>query len=176
MSAVESSFDLYRVTLSDVPLPGDWARSARCREVPPVLFFPGRGEDAGPAKTVCRQCAVIAECRAYALAHPELQGVWGGLSAGGRRDLRRHLAAVPEPSRSGRNPAGTCYRLLEQLSAHPERWARVARFVSIHSAFAMASQLRTGRIPVPPGRWRFEGRVNDAGGSDLYACFDGGAS
>jgi hypothetical protein len=35
----------------------------------------------------------------------------------------------------------------------------------------MASLLRRGKRPTPPGEWEFvAGGPNDAGGSDLYAC------
>ena len=45
-----------------------------------------------PAKAVCSGCPVRVECLAYALAEPQLQGVWGGTSDTERRALRRHAA------------------------------------------------------------------------------------
>jgi hypothetical protein len=63
--------------------------------------------------------------------------------------------------------------VFEEPPAHPGQWARVARFKATHSAPSMASMLRTGRRPRPAGCWLFEGRLNDAGGSDLYALFEG---
>lgn len=172
MSAVESFAD-YDVALSDVPWPGPWKANSRCRQAPASLFFPARGEDPDAAKAICARCPVLDECRAYALAHPGLIGVWAGLSGQDRRRLRRHLAALPDPPPPPEaSAAGTRYRILEQLTEHPGQWARVARYATRHSAAATASQLRTGRLPAPPGRWRFEGRVNDTGGSDLYAYFE----
>lgn len=40
------------------------------------------------AKEVCHRCEVMEQCRAYALAHDELTGVWGGLSDGQRKRMR----------------------------------------------------------------------------------------
>ena len=72
----------------------DWRYSAACRDVDPELFYPA-GTD-GPAllriaeaKTVCAQCPVRAECLAWAMAHGEDYGVWGGLSEDERRTLRQ---------------------------------------------------------------------------------------
>lgn len=69
-----------------------WQRDALCREHPTVAFFPRRSEDSAPAKAVCRTCLVRAECLAYALADPDLTGVWGATSAVERRAMRRAAA------------------------------------------------------------------------------------
>ena len=74
--------------LDDVPQPGDWARNARCRTAPSSVFFPTRGDDVSMAKDICRRCPVLAECRDYVLAYPELRGVWGGLSEAERENHR----------------------------------------------------------------------------------------
>lgn len=99
--------------------PPAWMRDALCREPHPgVSWFPERGEDAGPAKAVCRRCLVLEECRAYAIGDHELRGIWGGLSDRQRRRLRegdptldlervqppRRLKA-PVPAREPRPPA-----------------------------------------------------------------------
>lgn len=80
------------VALAATPPPGDWARNGRCRTAPTTVFFPERGEDVNNARRICGLCPVLAECRDYALAAPTtLVGVWGGLSARERRDLRARL-------------------------------------------------------------------------------------
>lgn len=66
-----------------------WMPSAGCRGVDPALFFPGLGEDTGPAKAVCRGCPVRAECAEFALDTVQREGVWVGLSERERRRLRR---------------------------------------------------------------------------------------
>jgi hypothetical protein len=48
------------------------------------------------AKTVCRQCPSLKECRDYALANPEVKGVWGGLSGHERKAMRQD---TPEAKR-----------------------------------------------------------------------------
>jgi len=70
-----------------------WQQEALCREYGnPADFFPGRGEDLGPAKAICETCPVRAQCLAYALDEFEDRldcGVWGGTSPGERKRLRR---------------------------------------------------------------------------------------
>lgn len=67
----------------------DWALAA-CSGMDSDLFFP-IGET-GPsaiqierAKTVCGRCPIMAECRAWAIATAQADGVWGGLSTVERR-------------------------------------------------------------------------------------------
>lgn len=70
-----------------------WMDDALCREHPEVAFFLERGEDARPAKAICRSCLVREECLAYAIDHSSaLQGIWGGVSDRERRRLRRVAA------------------------------------------------------------------------------------
>ena len=63
------------------PLRGQsWRMRAACRAADPALFFPELGESAGPAKQICADCLVKAECLAFAVASGERFGVFGGLS------------------------------------------------------------------------------------------------
>ena len=70
----------------------DWRHRAACRDEDPELFFPIG--TTGPAlvqveaaKTVCRTCSVIADCRAWSLETSQEAGVWGGLSEEERRAI-----------------------------------------------------------------------------------------
>lgn len=67
---------------------------AACRDTDPELFFPV-GES-GPAlrqtrmaQAVCAGCPVAADCLEWALEHGVGDGVFGGMTADERRDLRR---------------------------------------------------------------------------------------
>ena len=71
----------------------DWAEQALCAQSDPEAWFPEAGEAATLAKAICGTCPVLAPCRAYALARPELRGIWGGLSERERRAARREAAA-----------------------------------------------------------------------------------
>lgn len=75
-------------------LPGyqPWMDGSACLDNPegPDLFFPSKGQSNRPAKAICRNCPVLAQCRTYALANRETHGVWGGLSEQDRRAIRRH--------------------------------------------------------------------------------------
>jgi hypothetical protein len=49
----------------------------------PDVFFLERGDSMDAARAVCNHCPVSTECLAFALAQPELKGVWGGESSRG---------------------------------------------------------------------------------------------
>ena len=65
-----------------------WQRQAACRGMGPDAMYPqGRG-DAWSTKAsleVCKGCPVAVECRAYALAHRDVWGVWGGTTGRSRK-------------------------------------------------------------------------------------------
>lgn len=80
-------------------LAGLWSWQARgaCRSTGAQLFYSPDGERAPArqareqaAKAICARCPVVALCAAYALAAPELYGVWGGLSEVDRRRIWQH--------------------------------------------------------------------------------------
>ena len=66
----------------------EWMAAGLCRQSDPALFFPESGHGSEDARAVCARCPVRAACLAYALAHRERYGVWGGLSERQRRHLR----------------------------------------------------------------------------------------
>lgn len=68
-----------------------WRVEALCAEIGPEAFFPERGEDVEPARSICEACPVIEPCREYALAH-NVRGIWGGLTWLERKNLRRAAA------------------------------------------------------------------------------------
>jgi WhiB family redox-sensing transcriptional regulator len=70
----------------------DWSNRAACLGAEPELFFPiGSGgaaiDEITAAKAVCATCAVLDECRDYALRTRQPFGVWGGLDEEQRRAL-----------------------------------------------------------------------------------------
>jgi WhiB family redox-sensing transcriptional regulator len=67
----------------------DWHDKALCAQTDPEAFFPEKGGSTREAKKICTGCEVRAECLAYALAHDERFGIWGGLSERERRRLKR---------------------------------------------------------------------------------------
>lgn len=77
-------------TLAEVlPSRPGWMAAASCRDRPDVTFFPELGHAARAAREVCAGCPVKAPCLAYALAEPDLAGVWGGTTSRERAALRR---------------------------------------------------------------------------------------
>jgi WhiB family transcriptional regulator, redox-sensing transcriptional regulator len=71
---------------------------AQCRDHDPALFFPAPGPGMVPsmaaAMALCAMCPVAGECLEYALADPEITGIWGGTSAKARARMRRGLHAA----------------------------------------------------------------------------------
>lgn len=72
-----------------------WQFDGACRDEGDALFFHPEGER-GPrrrrrdeaAKQVCARCPVIVACREHALASRETYGIWGGLTAEEREEIR----------------------------------------------------------------------------------------
>jgi hypothetical protein len=69
-----------------------WHIDALCAETDPEIFFPEKGGSTRPAKAVCSQCVVRAECLDYALKTQQRFGIYGGVS----ERARRRLAAQAE--------------------------------------------------------------------------------
>jgi WhiB family transcriptional regulator, redox-sensing transcriptional regulator len=80
-------------------VPLKWQRKAFCRNLPHQWFFPEGTSEAAEAerkaKTVCRACPVLLDCRHWARSEQVEFGIWGGETS------RERLAS----SRSGRQTA-----------------------------------------------------------------------
>jgi WhiB family redox-sensing transcriptional regulator len=66
-----------------------WMLRARCRDLPPAVFFPSDGVGVEVARRYCAVCPVKLQCLAYALEHHIDHGVWGGASERERRRIAR---------------------------------------------------------------------------------------
>lgn len=71
-----------------------WWDRAACAEHEPEMWFPPAGQRGEEARAICGGCAVRIECLSYAMRHPGLDGIWGGLSREERRRLRRMCQEV----------------------------------------------------------------------------------
>ncbi|MEU0133368.1 WhiB family transcriptional regulator [Streptomyces sp. NPDC006296] len=74
-----------------------WQQRGACRETDPEIFFPvGEGPDAqqqtDDAKKICGTCPVKDICRDWAIDTRQVHGVWGGMTAKERHNLRRREA------------------------------------------------------------------------------------
>ena len=78
-----------------------WAGEALCAQTDPDLWFPEEptssyttvdGTREATAKSICKRCPCLVECREYAMADPRLDGTWGALTSRERDDLRRRQA------------------------------------------------------------------------------------
>jgi len=81
-----------------MPHPPHWTHDAACTTHYADLWYPGAGDHAYEAKTICGTCPVRIECLQYALDHTEKWGIWGGLTERERRRLTggRHNRACRE--------------------------------------------------------------------------------
>lgn len=88
-----------RIRKPDVPL---FSRPALCASQEPALkddFTADysdpdlRGAKVATLKKLCKACAALQECRDFALRSPGEVGVWGGMTARERRDIRRRGAS-----------------------------------------------------------------------------------
>lgn len=88
--AVVPAYQPYEPVISQETADGTaWQELARCAETDPESYFPEKGGSTRQAKKTCRSCEVRIDCLAYALAHDERFGIWGGLSERERRKLRQ---------------------------------------------------------------------------------------
>ena len=55
-----------------------WRLQAACHGTGLDLFYPERGESAGPARQVCARCPVRQPCLEYALSNRIVHGIWVG--------------------------------------------------------------------------------------------------
>lgn len=58
-----------------------------CLEEEPELFFSDFALDIAKAKATCNTCPLLEACGTYALKHENF-GVWGGMTAGERYEIR----------------------------------------------------------------------------------------
>ena len=65
-----------------------WREQAACRGTDLDVFYPERGETAGPARQVCAVCPVREPCLEYVLSNRITHGIWGGLTERERRPLQ----------------------------------------------------------------------------------------
>jgi hypothetical protein len=82
-------------TIPAAPKGDHWALDGLCAQSDPWLWYPGKGQgDAiAKAKHICSTCPVCTECLGAALEGNETHGIWGGMTPGERRALKRGSAA-----------------------------------------------------------------------------------
>jgi len=81
----------YRNLAAPARFAARWRARAACRGTDLDVFFPERGESAGPARQVCARCPVCQPCLEYALSNRITHGIWGGLTDRERRPLQSRL-------------------------------------------------------------------------------------
>lgn len=71
----------------------EWQQDAACRGQGVRTWFSGTPDNPERARAVCGGCAVREECYAYAMADPDLVGMWAGSTEKERKELRRSRVA-----------------------------------------------------------------------------------
>lgn len=69
-----------------------WMRRAACRGRPADEFVLPHAPSRARARRVCGGCPVREDCLAFALADPDLMGVWGGTTERERDAMRRAVS------------------------------------------------------------------------------------
>jgi WhiB family redox-sensing transcriptional regulator len=83
-----------------------WMLDARCRELPPAVFFPRDGVGVEVARRFCAECPVRTQCLEFALEQHIDHGVWGGASERERRRIARSRRAQSATHRTKDPRAG----------------------------------------------------------------------
>jgi WhiB family transcriptional regulator, redox-sensing transcriptional regulator len=83
---IYAELDGFRVSIARP----SWQLRASCAGMGPAAFFPAPGESVAPARELCPECPVRADCLNHALEHDE-QGWWAGTSERERRKMRRAM-------------------------------------------------------------------------------------
>lgn len=74
-----------------------WFRLGLCSQADPDAWFPEKGGSAQAAREICAACPVRDLCHQYALARPELEGIWGGHTEHERiKERARQRKATPD--------------------------------------------------------------------------------
>lgn len=71
-----------------------------CAETDPGAFHPEQGEPSADAQAICGRCELRNPCAQWAIANPDLQGIWGGLTGRDRRDIRSRNRVQRRPARN----------------------------------------------------------------------------
>lgn len=82
----------------------DWRAAGACVTADPDLFFPlsaagAAAQQIDRARRICAGCEVLRPCLDFAVAHPEVDGIWGGTTHPERVHARR---AADSPQRAER--------------------------------------------------------------------------
>lgn len=90
MNNMFSDGDQFRDWLALAQAADEVGDNLPCRQAPD-LFYSGGGDlyYIHLAKRACQPCPLVQQCLTYALKHNEIDGVWGGTTAGERKKLRR---------------------------------------------------------------------------------------
>jgi WhiB family redox-sensing transcriptional regulator len=125
----------------------DWRYRAACKDDDPELFFPvGTSGPAllqtAEAKSVCYRCEVTWFCLTWALESGQDAGVWGGMTEGERRALKRkgkrRPTVVPPPPPPPPPPAPK-ETAAELERRERQRRARRAAYARMYRARRMAT-------------------------------------
>lgn len=81
-----------------------FVNKASCEDHDPELWFPQeqgghrawtRTPDAMKARSICKECPALIECRMYSLQYSGLYGIWAGLDWYERDTIQKKLNIVP---------------------------------------------------------------------------------
>jgi len=72
-----------------------WQHDALCRDHPDADWFAVSHQNLALVRSICARCRCRLDCFVFAVDHPDVPGVWAGLTP----TERRRLAVLSNPSR-----------------------------------------------------------------------------
>jgi len=130
----------------------EWMTGGVCAQVDPELWFPEKGGSTQQAKALCACCPVRPECLAYALAHDERFGVWGGASERDRRRMKRTTTRPQGVLVRAPDPRTGVIRQLATTLSDPE----IAMRLGCSSRTVLRIRTAGGIPPAHPSRRRWD--------------------
>lgn len=85
---------------ADVLQPEDWEFEGSCCGTDPELFFPPTGSHAALAKQICSECPVRLKCLEQSLKNNDQYGIFGGMTAKERHELKNRRNNAGKRNRS----------------------------------------------------------------------------
>ena len=80
-----------------------WRDEAACRGAPMDWFFPEHIDTNEDAINLCFKCPVREDCRDYGMKHEEW-GIYGGMTASERKDMRKKMGSRIEAITNRQKP------------------------------------------------------------------------
>ena len=98
-----------------------WWDQGKCKDHPHADYWfadtKNAADEAAYARAVCAVCPVASRCFSYAMSHPEVEGIWGGVTAPERRRARE---TKKDPTLCARQLHSRAEHGMQRVKVNPE--------------------------------------------------------